>query len=147
MPGIKDKVLEEFPFEAKPMRELYNIFQNNQYIYLDCDNGLKLFYISEIKTTAKEMSYGYFSDGIELPYKCCDILTLVLARHVRNRDIYKYISFEYNYFCEFSKDLTSEQMINEYCISIPTEEELANEEYVGKIPGGKSSENESLRYY
>lgn len=132
---LKD-LIEEYTFKEDAIVEVYKRICSLEapYIWLKSRAGEKLYYIDDIQTFEGVLSQYWNNSGWELPGRCDDIIVLHLVR-IKDEKRYEIEHKVVLGRTTWESKLTADQLMDISDIRIPTQEELAKEEFEDGIPG------------
>lgn len=134
------------PFKTEPLVEVYKILCNLEapYLWIKCRyDEEELYYISDMVASAGVVSGWTNNGGWELPDRCEDIINLRLIRIKQDKEyvIEKQVAISST---TRKAVITADELMRRYDIRIPTEEELALEQFEDGIPGHITTTEEEI---
>jgi hypothetical protein len=140
------KMVNQCPFTAEPLVEVYKRLCNLEAPYLWVKirhEDEELYYISDIKASEGVLSGWTNSGGWEMPECCEDIINLQLLRIKQDKEyaIEQQIALSRT---NRKTVITADELMKRSGIRIPTEQELALEEFDDGLPGHITTNEEKV---
>lgn len=139
------KMVNQCPFTAEPLVEVYKRLCNLEAPYLWVKSGYEeeLYYISDIKTSEGVLSGWTNSGGWEMPERCEDVISLQLLRIKQDKEY----AIEQQIALSRTNPkivITADELMKRSGIRIPTDQELALEEFDDGLPGHIATNEEKV---
>jgi hypothetical protein len=139
------KMVNQCPFTAEPLVEVYKRLCNLEapYLWVKSRYDEELYYISDIKASEGELSGWTNIGGWEMPERCEDVIDLRLLRIKQDKEyaIEQQIALSRT---NPKTVITADELMKRSGIRIPTDQELALEEFDDGLPGHITTDEEKV---